>query len=389
MEQNSHQMEKIFRDAFDRHTMEPSPKVLKRIKFELWKKDFLSVRPNRFNIVYSTLILGSAISFCVLVPKRSNLNKNIISVSTTSGNLTDESKVNNDLALVNSEKEDAGTSDKNSASEMMLSAAFETDESVGCVPLTVHFKNYSIRANTYKWEFGDGKNSTYANPTYTYTKPGEYLATLTVKGGEGNKDEFTKEIKVLNKPEAAIAIDVDKSEISTKKIVFKNMSKDAKSYQWDFGDQSKSQDKDVVHNYKDFSTYKVTLVAENSDGCTDTASLNNHFIDKNYELAFPFSFRPNTSNPPNNGFYGSADAEGFVFYPKNYGTKIYELKIFAPNGMEVFNTTNIQQGWNGYIKGRLAPAGIYNYSVKGIYPNGKSFDLKGTFKVILEDYDMN
>jgi PKD repeat protein len=388
MDQNSHQMEKIFRDAFEQHTMEPSPKVLKRIKFELWKKEFFSVKPYKFNIVYSTLILGSAISFCVLAPKTNLFTKKNNVLATPAG-----SKESGNSGISESNrvtvKNENKSSIKNTSSEMMLSAAFETDESVGCVPLTVHFKNHSIRANSYKWEFGNGENSTYQNPTYTYTQPGEYLATLTVKGKEGNTDAFTKEIKVLNRPEAAIDIDVEKSEISSKKVVFKNLSKDAKSYQWDFGDQNKSLEKDAVHKYENFATYKVTLVAENKNGCTDTASLNNHFIDKNYELAFPFSFKPNTNDPGNNGFYASADAEGFVFYPKNYGTKIYELKIFAPNGMEVFNTTNIQQGWNGYIKGRLAPAGIYNYSVKGIYPNGKPFDLRGTFKVIVEDYDMN
>lgn len=388
MEQHSQQMEKIFKDAFEKYTMEPSPKVLRRIRYELWKKDFVSVKPNKFNIVYSTLILGSAISFCILSTKPGLFRKDSNLKDQSTVDMKEVSSIEKPAVSISS-KVDEKTISTATASEMMLSASFDADDATGCVPHTVHFKNNSVRAISYNWEFGDGNKSNYKDPIYTYTKPGEYQAVLTVKSKEGYMDNFTREIKVLKKPEAAIDIDIAKSEISSKQIVFKNLSKEAKSYKWDFGDHSKSPEKEAAHKYSDFGTYNVTLVAENEEGCTDTAKINNHFIDKNYELAFPFSFKPNSSDAGNNGFYGSADAEGFVFYPKNYGTKIYELKIFAPNGMEVFNTTNIQQGWNGYIKGRLAPAGIYNYSVKGIYPNGKPFDLKGTFKVIIEDFDMN
>jgi len=383
-------MEKIFRDAFEQHTMEPSAKVLRQIKFKLWKSDFFSLKPHKLNVVYSTIILGSAVSLYFVANKSEIFNKGAKSFVTAPQNkISDEAK-NKVLPVKSIEnKNELTTNSEKASSGMMFSAAFDAGDAIGCVPYTVHFKNRSVRASSYNWEFGDGNKSIYRDPTYTYNKPGDYRATLTVKSKEGNTDAFTKEIKVLKRPEAAMAIDIDKSEISTKKIVFKNLSKEAKTYKWDFGDHNQSLEKDATHNYADFATYKVTLVAESQNGCTDTTKLNNHFIDKNYELEFPFSFMPNTTEAVNNGFYGNADAEGFVFYPKNYGTKIYELKIFAPNGREVFNTTNIQQGWNGYIKGRLAPAGNYSYVVKGIYPNGKPFDLKGSFKVIIEDIELN
>lgn len=390
MEQQSQQLEKIFRDAFEQHTMKPSAKVLRNIKFGLWKSDFFSLKPFKLNVVYFTLILGGAVAVYFVANKSDFFNKEAQSVVTTTPSKIADEPLKNDLAAksIAIEKELIAGSEKET-SEMIFSAAFDADDVIGCVPHTVHFKNHSVRATSYNWEFGDGNKSVYRDPTYTYTEPGDYRATLTVKSKEGDAAAYTKEIKVLSRPEAAIAIDVDKSVISTKKIVFKNLSKEAKSYKWDFGDNNQSLEKDATHSYTDFATYKVTLVAEKQNGCTDTATLNNHFIDKNYELAFPFSFRPNTTEPVNEGFYGNADAEGFVFYPKNYGTKIYELKILTPNGLEVFNTTNIQQGWNGYIRGRLAPAGNYTYIVKGIYPNGKSFDLKGSFRVIIEDLDSN
>lgn len=39
---------------------------------------------------------------------------------------------------------------------------------------------------TYKWDFGDGSPpSTEANPTHTYTKDGDYTASVTVSGPNG------------------------------------------------------------------------------------------------------------------------------------------------------------------------------------------------------------
>ena len=39
---------------------------------------------------------------------------------------------------------------------------------------------------TYKWDFGDGSEpSTEPNPTHTYTKDGDYTASVTVSGPNG------------------------------------------------------------------------------------------------------------------------------------------------------------------------------------------------------------
>lgn len=39
---------------------------------------------------------------------------------------------------------------------------------------------------TYKWDFGDGSRpSRAANPTHTYTKPGDYTAAVTITGPDG------------------------------------------------------------------------------------------------------------------------------------------------------------------------------------------------------------
>ncbi|MGB0167025.1 MAG: PKD domain-containing protein, partial [Luteibaculum sp.] len=43
---------------------------------------------------------------------------------------------------------------------------------------TVNFGNLSTPAEEYKWDFGDGNNSTDSDPTHTYSSPGTYTVTL-------------------------------------------------------------------------------------------------------------------------------------------------------------------------------------------------------------------
>lgn len=49
-------------------------------------------------------------------------------------------------------------------------------------------------------------------------------------------------------------------------VTFQNMSKDADSYAWEFGDGEKSTEKDPVHTYAEAGTYTVKLTAKNKDG---------------------------------------------------------------------------------------------------------------------------
>jgi len=65
-----------------------------------------------------------------------------------------------------------------------VKADFSVDPDKGEAPLAVTFTDKSIRASTYRWEFGDGKDSisTLADPPpHTYYKPGEYSVKLTIE----------------------------------------------------------------------------------------------------------------------------------------------------------------------------------------------------------------
>lgn len=70
----------------------------------------------------------------------------------------------------------------------------------GTVPLTVTFTDISLGEITNRqWDFGDGITSTLPNPTYVYTIPGTYKATLTV-GNLSNTDVYTRAPEIVVSP---------------------------------------------------------------------------------------------------------------------------------------------------------------------------------------------
>ncbi|MFT5347919.1 MAG: PKD repeat protein, partial [Bacteroidia bacterium] len=66
---------------------------------------------------------------------------------------------------------------------------FHSTERFNCTaPYTVNFVNTSVRSgarDTYKWDFGDGTQSTVKNPAHTYTNLGKYTVTLLVTTPSG------------------------------------------------------------------------------------------------------------------------------------------------------------------------------------------------------------
>ncbi|MEZ5029787.1 MAG: PKD domain-containing protein [Saprospiraceae bacterium] len=145
---------------------------------------------------------------------------------------------------------------------------FTADEVEGCAPLTVNFTDQSTNnPDSWFWTFPGGTPSfsTLQNPTVTYATKGLYSVTLEVSNLAGS-DELTKAdyINVLDVPdtywEAVIDMDI---------VNFINLTDDATSYYWDFGDGNFSTQENPIHTYEEDGFYEVTLSATNQCGTTD------------------------------------------------------------------------------------------------------------------------
>jgi len=58
------------------------------------------------------------------------------------------------------------------------------------------FQSNAASGSTYLWKFGNGDQSTAANPTYTYNQKGTYIVTLQINGSSDTLDNYTKTIYI-------------------------------------------------------------------------------------------------------------------------------------------------------------------------------------------------
>jgi len=121
------------------------------------------------------------------------------------------------------------------------------------------------KITTYAWNFGDGSTAEGAKVNHAYTKPGNYLVTLTVTDDSGltcNKAFDNVLVKVNARPEAEAG--EDRRACVAEEIQFVGTGSSdpdgtITSYQWDFGDGSTGEGASPAHAYRAPGTYTVKL----------------------------------------------------------------------------------------------------------------------------------
>jgi len=258
-----------------------------------------------------------------------------------------------------------------------VEASFETSVTEGCAPLNVIFSNRSTSLDSCRWTFGDGGYSYEKNPKWIFDVDGEYKVLLSVFGSDGSVAESSARITVHPRPVAKFEITPEKAILPKDEIRFYNYSTDASIFKWDFGDGTTSSIADPRHWYTKFANYNVTLVASSEYGCSDSLVVMNAFSGSEYFIELPNAFIPNTLGP-SGGFYSAKSDEGAqVFHPNFSGVSDYQLKIFSKLGILIFESNDINIGWDGYFRGQLSDPGVYIWKVRGNFRNGEPFIKMG------------
>lgn len=89
----------------------------------------------------------------------------------------------------------------------------------------------------------------------------------------------------------------------------------------------------------------------------------------------PFIFIPNAFTPNNDS------KNDMLFVQTNMATELY-LAIYNRWGELVFETTNINQGWDGTYKGKNLDAAVFVYYLKITCLNGEIFEKKGNVTLL-------
>lgn len=117
---------------------------------------------------------------------------------------------------------------------------FTPENIEGCTPVSVDFSNLidPPAGSTYYWDLDDNVTSTDPAPAHTYVTPGTYDVTLTITSDQGCVATQTIEqaVQVWGYPQAGFQQSADTISIFTPVVEFSDISTDASSWEWNFGD---------------------------------------------------------------------------------------------------------------------------------------------------------
>ena len=324
-------------------------------------------------------------------------------------------------------------------------ADFITDDTIGCVPHTVNLTNTSNRAHTWNWDFGDGNSSSDFSTSHTYNSIGSYTIMLDITNNQnGCVDTALQNIIVTPVPQAVVTPDtsicegdsvllfasggdiyrwepnsflqyVDSSQTlsyppndasyrvfvtsnegceDTATINIDVIAKPSEytindtnliigetaefnvnagpgfSYQWSPPDGLSCTDCfDPVAQPLQSTLYTINIT--DSIGCFDTAVTVLVDVIVAFTVELPQAFTPNGDGLNDNIFV------------RGWGIKeLLQLQIFNRWGEMVFESNDLNVGWDGKFKGEPQPIETYVYSVKVLTFNEEVIFKKGNFKLI-------
>lgn len=149
----------------------------------------------------------------------------------------------------------------------------------GCVPLTVNFTDNSTSVEpivSWQWDFGDGNTSNAQNPSHTYTAIGAYTVTLIIVNAAGCTDTLVRPtyIQVGDIPIASFTANPLTACVG-EQITFTDLSTNANTWFWEFGDGGTSTAQNPTYAYQDTGCFTVRLTVSNN-GCIDDTVITNY-----------------------------------------------------------------------------------------------------------------
>ena len=238
-----------------------------------------------------------------------------------------------------------------------LSASVDADQP--CSPALVGFRqNIDLFTDDYDifWDFGNGDTSGEIDPDYRYETPGTYDIYLSATSPFGCfvDTSFVVPLRVRPSPVSDFLIDPPTADIREPTVRYYDESTEAVSWQWFFDSVGTSREVDPEFTFPDTGLYRTTLIVSHLSGCLDTSS--------QLLRVEPFAsyFLPNAFTP-------NGDGDNEVFVGVSYSRLIsdFEMRIFNRWGEIVFETRDIDEGWDGRNRrnGGDAPPGVYLYVV--------------------------
>ena len=237
-------------------------------------------------------------------------------------------------------------------------AIIQSDVELGCSPLVVNFTTDTTnQVASYQWSTNNGGLGSGVNTAISFINPGCYNVTLVATMlGCTTTNTLVDYICVNSEPEANFGASIYTFTEENQNVLFDNSSTGASTYTWNFGDGNSSNDENPSHVYSSvIDGETITLLAFSILGCVDSISITIPYQES--ELFYI----PNTFTPDGDMFN-----ETFMpHFTAGFDIYSYHMEIFNRWGDLVFESFNIEHGWDGSfgLEGVDAIQGTYTYKI--------------------------
>ncbi|MBC7828164.1 MAG: PKD domain-containing protein [Chitinophagaceae bacterium] len=204
-------------------------------------------------------------------------------------------------------------------------ANFSGTPATGCAPLVVTFTDQSSGSpRSWNWDFGNGQLSNVQNPVVVFSQPGIYSVTLVVKNGSGTHGiTKTNYITVNPSPQADFSANITTGCVPVN-VQFSDLSTDPAgsiiSWDWDFGDGTKSTARNPSKTYAVNGFYSVSLAITSSTGCKSVIGRNRYIrIVSGVKADFNNTVNGNCRPPFTANFSNQSAGPGSLTYAWDFG----------------------------------------------------------------------
>jgi gliding motility-associated-like protein len=156
-------------------------------------------------------------------------------------------------------------------------------------------------------------------------------------------------------------------------VIFTNSSEGEEQTGWtwsfkangfSFPEGAVSKGKSTLRIFKEEGFYPVALQVKNIWGCSDTV-VKIIKVEPDFQIYVPNVFTPN------------GDEHNEIFLPVARAAKVYNLQIFDRWGQKIFESTDLQTGWDGFFRDEPCQQGVYSWTINMTGIHGEQKKLAG------------
>ncbi|MDQ3108871.1 MAG: PKD domain-containing protein [Bacteroidota bacterium] len=249
-------------------------------------------------------------------------------------------------------------------------AALSVSDNTICESSCIDFTDMSTGTPTgWQWSFPGATpaTSTAQNPTnICYNTPGTYSVTLISTNAFGSDTvTMTNAVTVGAQPSVNASTFVT---IAIGNSTQLTATGGAGSYSWSPPTGlNNSNAQNPVASPTVTTTYTVTYT--DNFGCTATDTVTVEVIEA-YSIFVPGSFSPNS------------DGTNDVLFVRGAGIKELTFVVYDRFGEKVFESTSVNDGWDGSFRGKDMNTGIYVWYVTAVFYNATTETLKGDVSLV-------